>query len=298
VKVSVVGALEDQLLDVSAQVIEQTLTLVAENKNGKLDNANFGNIFFGQSKSITSYLVNSGPEPLNFMISFDGEDEEMAKDASSQASTSDAPQTDDNNNSKYITVSPLDGMVKPFSQFPITLTFTPRNSVPEKGFMKRQVVIDREEKTFSRKVNVECTELNMKIPLSMQGVSIIPCVTLSPSLLKFGDCPINDRRDIIVSLINKTKFSTKFSIPSVANFKFSPAHGVLQSQQTVSIIASFLPPQLGEFKSVVKISLADGLEYVEIKMMGQSSEKVKKVLIGGTDKLPEDFKIHHKFVDP
>ena len=299
IKVTVSGALEDQILDVSGQVIEQSLTLVADNKNGKFEGANFGNIFFGQSKSITAYLVNSGPEPLNFTCNFEEEDEENGGITNiSHVSTSDAPQTDDKVNSKYITISPLDGMVKAFSQFPVTVTFSPLNSVPARGFLKQQVVIDREEKLFSRKLNIECTELGTKIPLSLQGNSILPCASLSPTLLRFGYCPINDRRDIIVTFTNKTKFATKYNIPSVANFKFSPSHGLLQGLQTISIIASFLPPQLGEFKNTVKMSLADGLEHLELRLVGGSSDKVKKVLIGGTDKLPEDFKVQHKFVDP
>jgi hypothetical protein len=59
-----------------------------------------------------------------------------------------------------------------------------------------------------------------------------------------------------------------------------------------------LPPQLGVFKNTVYLSIADGLESIELRVMGESSKMIKKILIKGTDKLPDDFKPHHKFVDP
>eukprot|EP01037_Dinobryon_pediforme_P018566 gene18566-18851_t len=272
------GALEDMTFDFSAQVIEQKLTLVTRDKKGLLDMASFGNTFFGQTKTIEALLVNSGPQALNFSMSY--EDEEEGGGVLSASASGNM--TDDQIYAKCITVSPLEGTIKGFSQ----------------GFLKQHLIETKDERQISRKLVIDCPEMDQKIPLTMQGSAVTASVKVTPTTLRFGDCPINDRRDILMTITNGTKFVTNFSFPTIANFKFNPNSGVLQSLQTVSVIGSFLPPQLGTFKNTVRMSIADGLDSIEVRLMGESSDVVKKVLIGGTDKQPEDFAVRHKFVDP
>ncbi len=51
--------------------------------------------------------------------------------------------------------------------------------------------------------------------------------------------------------------------------------------ETISVIASFLPPQLGNFKSVVKLSVANGLQLLEVRCVGESTQSgTRKQLIG------------------
>ena len=292
--VSIDGALEDMTFDFSAQVIEQKLTLVTRDKKGLLDMASFGNTFFGQTKTIEALLVNSGPQALNFSMSY--EDEEEGGGVLSASASGNM--TDDQIYAKCITVSPLEGTIKGFSQVNITITFSPILIVPEKGFLKQHLIETKDERQISRKLVIDCPEMDQKIPLTMQGSAVTASVKVTPTTLRFGDCPINDRRDILMTITNGTKFVTNFSFPTIANFKFNPNSGVLQSLQTVSVIGSFLPPQLGTFKNTVRMSIADGLDSIEVRLMGESSDVVKKVLIGGTDKQPEDFAVRHKFVDP
>jgi hypothetical protein len=60
VKVKVGGALEDFQIDIAAKVIEQHLVLLSANKDGILDCAKFGELFFGQTRTINALLVNNG----------------------------------------------------------------------------------------------------------------------------------------------------------------------------------------------------------------------------------------------
>lgn len=148
-------------------------------------------------------------------------------------------------------------------------------------------------------VSIECSDAEQRIAVQMQGTAATPMVTVTPSVLRFGDCPVNDRRDILISVQNKTKFPTSFEFPIIANFKFEPTKGHLHALETVSVVASFLPPQLGKFKSAIKLSLANGLGTFEVHAIGNSADPGdRKKLIGGTDLLPNDFIKQRKFVNP
>lgn len=295
-KVSIVGTLEDQLIDISGQVIEQKLLLLTENNKGSLEIADFGNLFFGQTKTINAYLVNTGPLPLSFLINYD---EEEDANVPSSRSEEEGPTDDPTSSySKSLNISPMDGMIKPFSQIVLSITFNPVVNVPGRGFVKQYLVDNKNPKSIVRRATIECTDLDQSIMLTLQGSAVSPSVSVIPSMLRFGDCPVNDRRDILLSLENNNKFPTTFQFPKVANFKFEPSKGILSAMETKSIIASFSPPQLGKFKTTLKLSIADGLTVKELKMLGESTDVgQKKQLIGGTDKLPDDFRVSHKFVN-
>ncbi len=51
--------------------------------------------------------------------------------------------------------------------------------------------------------------------------------------------------------------------------------------ETISVVATFLPPQLGNFKTVVKLAIAHGLQQLDVKCLGESTNAgTRKVLIG------------------
>ncbi len=100
IKVNIAGALDDEILDVTAQVVEQKLTLLANDENGGiLETANFGNIFFGEKKTITAVLINTGPHPLNYAMNYEDQDEENGLGSSSGGGGGgkDDPQSPDDN---------------------------------------------------------------------------------------------------------------------------------------------------------------------------------------------------------
>eukprot|EP01033_Poteriospumella_lacustris_P004189 gene4189-2988_t len=299
VKVQMVGTVDEMHIDVSAQVVEQNLTLLTENQQGTLDNAHFGNIFFGETKTIQSLLVNSGPLPLSFTVKYDDEEEAATKEVGISSSSGDPNALLEQFYMKSLVVSPVDGIVKPFSQVTMTLTFTPVLAVPEKGFVQQHLKDYEEARLVQRLVKIECLDSLQSIPLQLAGQAHIPAMGISPPMLRFGECPVNDRRDILVTLSNRTKLPLSFEFPVVATFKFNPLKGRLMPHEHVSVIASFLPPQLGQFKTKVPLTIGDGLKTYELKVVG-TSELVggKKLLVTGTDKLPEDFVPKYKFVDP
>jgi hypothetical protein len=158
VKVNILGALEDELLDVTAQVVEQKLTLLSSDKKGGiLETASFGNIFFGETKTITAILINTGPNPLNYAMSYDDVEDENGGGGAGKNSHSDDPQSgEDAAYAKSLVISPLDGTLKGFSQQLVTITFNPSLIVPEKGFTKQHVIDNKAAKKIERKVGGFC----------------------------------------------------------------------------------------------------------------------------------------------
>jgi hypothetical protein len=293
IRVSIAGTIDDALIEVSANFVEPKLTLLAmDNNQGILEAANFGTIFYGEAKVVKGLLINAGPLPLNFATVYEDEEE---------TDGGEAPQTDDvtAHYTKALTITPSDGLVKPFSQVEVQFTFKPKLYIPSKGFVRQHQDDNKVPRAIMRKVSIDCTDVEQRIAVQMQGTAAAPQVVVSPSVLRFGDCPVNDRRDILISVQNKSKFPTSFEFPIIANFKFEPTKGYLHALESVSVVASFLPPQLGKFKSAIKLSLANGLGFFDVHAIGNSPDPGdRKKLLGGTNLLPDDFVKQRKFVDP
>ncbi len=295
VEVHSVGAVEPQFIDLSVQTVDQKLNLLADDNGGILDIHNFGALYYGTQKECHGLLVNTGPQQLSYSISYG--DEEDKKEV--------APQSDDGGDvnkpippEKFMTVNPRQGIIKPFSQVRVAIKFCPEMPPPTRGFITKFLSETNEVKQVNRKVFIDCMEMNQRLSLNLSGVVSAPAVNVSPSILRFGNCPVNDRRDVLLTLSNAGESAAHFNFSSVAHFTIHPVSGVIAPKQNTSVIASFLPSQLGIFKYDLDLSIENGLIMKKIHILAESDSVIKKKMIGGTDKLPEDFKKIYKFVDP
>ena len=117
-------------------------------------------------------------------------------------------------------------------------------------------------------------------------------------MLRFGTCPVYDRRDILVTMVNKSDMRTPYNFTDLAHFKITPQTGVLEPHQNISIIVSFTPSQLGVFKNRFLVTYCNGLTSDEIKLVAEADKPGSRKLAGGTEALPQDFERIRKFVDP
>ncbi len=281
---------EEFLIEVIAQVIQPVLSIVSSHKGGSFDVASFGNLFFGEKQRIEAFLVNSGPQALSFSVRFEDDDEEKQNGAQSE--------TNDQGN-RHLTLFPMDGIVKPYSELAVTFNFSPTLTVPERGFQQTFRKDTQDPVVFKRLAIIECLDSSQSISIPVEGIAYSPHIEVNPSLVRFGDCPVNDRRDVLLTLRNTCQLPYTFSFPAIANFKFTPSSGKILADESVSITASFIPPQLGLFKVGVPIDIQNGLKTFSLKLVGESySGNQKKVLTGGIDKLPQDFATEFKFVNP
>ena len=284
------GSTAHSNLEISAEIVKPKLSLLAENKQGLLDAWDFGSVFFGEVRTAIGILVNNGPQPLSYSVTY--ADEELKN-----------PQTEDKDENasfmKSLTITPSDGIVRPFSEKIVTISFQPEIKQQKYGFEKQFILDVKDSKIIARKVFLDCPEIDQRINVTLQGAANVPLVLISPSIMRFGTCSVYDRRDIKITLSNKSDAVTTFSFPSTAHFKMIPAKGSLQPLQTLSAVISFQPSQLGNFKSIVQMNISNGLSSVDIKLTGDSEPpEGKKTLVGGIDKVLGDFEKTFKFVDP
>jgi hypothetical protein len=128
---------------------------------------------------------------------------------------------------------------------------------------------------------------------------MVSLVTVTPSVMRFGQCPVSDRRDIRAMITNRSDAPVTFSFPKTAQFNMTPSKGTLGPLQSRSVVVSFQPSQMGKFKSVIQMVISGGLSTVGIKMVGESEySEGKRVTIAGVDKIKADFDKKMKFVDP
>lgn len=287
VEVMTAGCNESEYMDCSVQTVDQKIALLGDKNGGIMDSAGFGPLFYGQEKEMKGFLVNTGPQQLSFSISYQDEEGEGPKDPDQAKQLAET-----------INVTPKQGIIKPFSQVEMCLKFTPLMPPPVKGFLHEYNAESREKKVFQRRAYVDCIEMNQRLSLNMEGDAQSADVSLSPAMLRFGSCPVYDRRDILVNLVNKSEMPTPFSFENIAHFKITPNSGMLGPFERISIIASFVPAQLGVFKKVCKVSYNGGLTGDEIKLVAEADRQVEKTMIGGPEALPEHFERVRKFVDP
>lgn len=276
-----------QLLDISAQVVAQILTLVRPKGGGIIDTMDFGTLFYNTTASQTAILVNNRPHPVSFHVSVQ----------SANLSPSDQLAAEDDDGS--VKVTPTHGILKPYAQVPIQVDFAPTLAIPDKAFRHEFEDIARQSTAFEKVLTVEAQDVDQTVGIAITGVGCGVDFTMTPRVLRFGDTAVYQRRDIVVTFKNDSQLPVCFRFPKVAHFKVQPHEGTLAAGQTQPFTVSFIPPQLGEFKSKIRMILENGIAEAELRVMGNCTEVgERRQLVGGPTALPEHFAPAFRFVNP
>jgi hypothetical protein len=284
IEVQMTNALKSSsVIDINATVLESKLTLLGPNNDGVLQNIDFGLVYYGHKRSIKATLVNSGPIPLPYRISPSASD----------------PTTEDVNQLNYLSFSPQTGIINAFSEEQITISFQPELIKPKKGFAQHfQQIIEKLQEIVYEFI-LENLESNMKHGFHLQAQIMNPTLRLQPDKIFFGKCSSNDRRDARITVFNPSPTPLNYQFSRHPYIKFTPSTGRILQYQSISVIASFLPLHLGIFRETLELSVLDSpSSTISFSVYGEANEiGTRRKLIGGTDKLPEDFAQSYKFVD-
>lgn len=153
-----------------------------------LDALNFGSTFYGKSKTLTGFLVNSGAESINFSVMH----------APNENNINGYVRVKENDTDSCFSFLPSDGIVKPFSQTKIIIMYSPIQEKQLYGFEKQLIEDVKNSKILRDEFFIEVPAINQRMLLTVQGIADISLVTISPSIFRFGSCAIHDRRDIQV----------------------------------------------------------------------------------------------------
>lgn len=143
-------------------------------------------------------------------------------------------------------------------------------------------------------------ETGQEIVFDMSGRGVKPLLDVSHRALPFGQCAVHDRRDIAITLSNRgDSLPIDWRINKIANFRTTPDHGTLAPMQTVEVIVSFMPSQLGKFSSMMQVSAVGGLKTIPLRVTGEAAVMGQKQTTMRTkDAPPSDFKPTYNFVYP
>ena len=176
------------------------LTFLDDHKE-VFEDLDFGSTFYGKSKTLTGVLVNDGSESLNFSVLQAPKEENNEQLLGIGNSSSRIKKTENFTGSETescFSFSPTDGIVKPFSQTKIVITYLPIQDEKIHGFEKQFIEDVKNAKILRDEFFIEIPAINQRMFLTVQGTANIPLVTVSPSILRFGMCAVHDRRDIQV----------------------------------------------------------------------------------------------------
>lgn len=295
VDVIVDGALAKSLLDVNAHCVPQALSLLKANAGGIIEEIEFGSLFYGETKSVKALVVNSGPQQLSFSVTCSDDDIRMPSRGKTPSTDEDTGGT----GKKMLNFTPGEGVIKPFSQIPVVISLSPEIPVPATGFRQEYLSSLKESLSLSKRAVLECIETGQRMQVGVSASVSLADISVTPSVIKFGSCSVNDRRDVLIELGNNSVGAVPFSFSSHAQFRIVPAEGVLDPHQSRSVIATFHPGQLGIFNGTIKLSISHGLQVLHLKLSGEANDPgAPKKLVGGLNTCTEDFQEKYKFVNP
>ena len=122
---------------------------------------------------------------------------------------------DDNPIYKTLTVYPTEGIIEPFAQLPVAFKFAPNYSNKKSGFNANAGGPENmPSRNFAVKVLVEGSEIKAgnELELTCTGKAVRPNVELSQRILRFGECPVYDRRDILLTIKNTSELPLPYKV--------------------------------------------------------------------------------------
>lgn len=271
---------ESSTLTVDVNVVRQLLEL-RDSQGRQIEQMNLGRVFKGMSRSETVYVINTGPQTIDFALS-DMNDQDA-----------DDPQAG------ALSCVPLSGMLPPRARTELVLTFAPRKGakLDEKGFLtpeaEEEAAEDAEQEgveVMTSLLQLESVETGQKLDFRLSGEAVLPRLRLSSTALDFGECAQYDHRDRKLILHNGNAEPFVFSLGSLTGWTATPSSGTVPPFSPLPILLRFCPKQLGTFKGAVELLGFGGRVLRQmVHLVGSCGTPGKATLVGGIDALPSDF---------
>jgi hypothetical protein len=316
IKLDGVSALDSdkRLIDVHATCVDQSLHVMLDGK--EVDALDFGSLYHGQSKVIRAMLVNNGPTAVNFSAQLTDESAAAAATDRPGGSNDDNTQTGalaaspaetQSKSDQPLLISPFQGQVPAFDRIPLEFSFAPAVYEQSKGWVNYgkwdpEKHVERVTHfKFTGEINSE--ELGILIPIKLAGEALLPSLRVLPDHLQFGECPVNQRKDIVLRLTNfSKKMSLNYSIPRIPHMEINPMAGTLSpsvsGSSTQQVIVSFTPKALGKCNQDLVIKYCNDLYthtmrcYADAPIIGEKKPPNK-----GLERTGRDFDPEHDFVN-
>ena len=273
-------------LDVTCKVVESRVDVIGidEQPGASIGAIRFGTCYFGQTRTQRVKLVNQSP----FLVSWHLNSPDLSDAISSD---------EDGGESLPIACVPSEGRLGAHGSSILEFQFSPTFRERRKGFARTAKKAAELTGEWKNTYVVDILETEQRLELALSGKAVQPDVAFSETVFKFGECGVNDHRDIVFQLTNDSaELPVEFHINRVAHFHAVPTKGILAPHRDANIRITFQPNQLGTFLNNLTCTLS-GIKQMPLAVQGSSTGVFnKKQRIGGIDKVGADFESKPKLV--
>lgn len=107
------------------------------------------------------------------------------------------------------------------------------------------------------------------LKVQMMARAMYPDIKINKQILNYGECPVNERRDMVLTVKNRNKdLMLDFNFTRVAHFKAMPAKGKLFPDSEHNINISFEPHSFGMFRQEMQLEILGGMYKIPIQLEG------------------------------
>mmetsp|Transcript_140642 Transcript_140642/g.244902 ORF Transcript_140642/g.244902 Transcript_140642/m.244902 type:complete len:2974 (-) Transcript_140642:636-9557(-) len=265
-------------LTVKCKVVESRVDLLSISGGNSVSALAFGTCYFGQVRNEKLRLVNKSPFVVSWHVQAPDDGDNMGGEE------------DDGDELNPMSCTPGEGRLGANSSCILDFSFFPTYKERRKGFARTAKKPSELAADFKSTFVVDIMETEQKVELGVTGRAIQPDVSFSDTVFRFGECDVNDYRDILLTISNNSsELPVELHINRVAHFHVSPSKGVLAPMKEMDLIVTYQPKQLGKFSNNLMCTLS-GVKQMPLMVQGISSAVSASKPIGGIDKVGEDFK--------
>ncbi|EFJ49198.1 hypothetical protein VOLCADRAFT_90100 [Volvox carteri f. nagariensis] len=300
----------------TATIIKQSFDLV-DSSGAILTELDFGSLYYGQTSEREVTLFNNGPVEARYIISY-GTLAEMRSKVDDEAAANADPndpfadvimaarqrQKARNTGDNPFHVTPLSGVIAPYSKASVSVRYTPSAPQAGKGFTCLVPSSDQALRTFEYFAVVELLGLPTKMKLPIRARGMPGGLRLSSQALAFGDVATHNWADQLLGITNtNSQMGARYQmIKSTPYFSVDPSSGSILPGGNIQVVVRYHPKAMGKHKGTIPIKVlseqGEVIQELALELSGTSLRMGEKdSLVGGTDKLPQDFERPRNFVD-
>lgn len=288
-------------IEVTAVAVDYNRFFIDEKGNivTKLD---FGHVYYGQKKETTLFLLNNTPKVGRFQAKLTANKHAGKPGLEKYISPHELGVEE---LERVFICQPNIGVIEPYAQIKLHITCHPRITEKTSIWTRHFTLLKEEPEPLTEKFSFTGScEFSDQTEDEYPGLLIVaqavcPMVKISTLVLNFGECAMNDRRDLRIEVENKNPhLPIDYTHEHVAGFKMTPCPGEVKARSKVEALASFLPKSLGTFLLEFSIYLLDGQYSIPMRLFGKSSTIAQKEVIPrGVETVPEDFSMKPKVIE-
>eukprot|EP00466_Bigelowiella_natans_P008048 jgi/Bigna1/73806/fgenesh1_pg.26_\ len=280
-------------LDLFWTVFPPVFDLIEPTLSTPISNYDFGALYYGEKKRFVVRAVNSSSQKISFSVRREEEENKST-----------VPGKPVKRPKHTLHIFPFNGVLGPYEYADLECWFRPEpdTDLLAEGFKATSdlaVDFKNSEAFFLILPTAEGVTGETR-KMHITGRATIADAKLEHDTLDFGETPVNTSLKIESKIRNRSPFlPLKFEFARVGQFRIKPEKGTLRPMESRKFTVIFRPSNLGVFKQQALVTLGNGLRKLILTLKGKAEFAApKRTQIGGTMRLPEDFKKHITLIDP